>query len=119
MNRYKNNIVVLIGKLDHFMHPSLIIAHSDKSPEYSHSIIYMHYIVAYGKGSQVIYRKLLALLDRTSYAYTVKTVKYLMVAVTAYLVVMVDESVMYILSRNEFRKNVAAAQKNRLQSVKL
>ena len=47
MHRHKNHIIVLIGKLHHFMHPSLIILHPDKTTKNTYTIVYMYYIITY------------------------------------------------------------------------
>ena len=48
-----------------------------------------------------------------------ETVEDLVIAVAAYLVVMVDESVMYVLSRHEFRKDGIVLGENGLESLEL
>ena len=49
MNRHKDNIIILIGKFHHLMHPALVILHSDKTSEHAHTIINVNYIVTYRK----------------------------------------------------------------------
>ena len=119
MNGNKYDIIILVHKLHNLMHPSLVILHADKSSEYADSIIYMDYIIPYRKGCQVVQGKLLALFHRSSYADTVETVEYLVVAVAAYLIFMVYESVMDIESGDEFRQYVSVLRKNGSESVKL
>ena len=87
------------------MHPSLIVLHTDETAENPYSVIDMDYIIPYCERRKVIDGKLLALLDRPSDAYAMETVEYLVVAVAADLVLMIDESVMDILPGYEFRKN--------------
>ena len=85
------------------MHPSLVILHSDKTAEDTYSVIYMHYIITYRKRCKVIDGKLLAFIHSSSETYTMKTVEYLMVTVAADFVFMINESVMDVASRYEFR----------------
>ena len=66
MHGHKHDVVVLVCELDHLMHPSTVVLHSDKSSEDSHSIVYMDNVISYRKRSKVIDGKLLALLHGTS-----------------------------------------------------
>ena len=46
---HKDYVIVLIHKLDHFVHPSLVILHPHQTSEYTHSVIYMYDIIPYCK----------------------------------------------------------------------
>jgi hypothetical protein len=99
---HKDDVIILICELYHFVHPSLVILHSDKTAEDTYSVIYMHYIITYRKGCKVIDGKLLAFIHTSSYVDTMKSVEYLMVTVTAYLILIIDESIMKIAMSYEF-----------------
>ena len=95
-------IIVLVRDLDDFMYTPLVVTHPDKSAEYAYTIIYVHYIIADIERGQVIDGKLLALFDSPPDADPVKSVENLMVRIAAYLVPVIYESAMYILSGTEF-----------------
>ena len=115
----KYHIIIPVHKLHHLMHPPLVILHAYKTAEYTYSVVDMDYVIPYRERCKVIDSELLALLDSPSYAYTVEPVEYLMVAVAAYLVLMVDESVMYILFRYELRHYASVLRKDRLKPLEL
>ena len=101
------------------MHPSLIISHPHQTTEYTYSIVYMYYVVSYSERGQVIDGQLLAFLYSPSYAHTVKTVKNLMVTITADLTFMIDETIMDIAAGYELRKYSTVLRQYRLESFKL
>ena len=44
---YENDISVLVGDFDYFVHPSVVIPHPHKSAEYSYSVVDMDYVIPY------------------------------------------------------------------------
>ena len=90
MNGHKYYIIILICKLDDFMHPASVILHPYKSTEYTHTVINVNYIIPYRKGSKIIDCKLFTLFYSPSYAYPMETVKNLMVGITAYLIFVIN-----------------------------
>ena len=103
MHGHEHDIPVLISQLHHLVDPAFVITYLDKSSENSDSMVDMHHIVAYIECSKIIDGKLFALVYRPSDTYPVKTVEYLVIRIAAYLILIVDESVMYIFTRTEFR----------------
>ena len=112
-------IIVLVRDLDDFMYTPLVVTHPHQTSEYAYSVIYMDHIVSYIEGIKVIYSQLLALLDGTSYAYSLETVEYLMIGIAAYLVLGIDESLMDGLSGNEFWNKTAVLRQNGLDTFEL
>ena len=99
----ENNISILVHDLHYLPHPSLVILHPYETPEYSHTVIYMDHIITNIESSKVIKGKLLALFHSPSDAHSVETVEDFMVRITAYLILVIDETRMDVLSGNEFR----------------
>ena len=94
----KYRIIVLVGELDHLMYPSLVIPHPYKASENAYSIVYMYNIVAYIERRQIVDCELLALFNSPPYAHPVEPVEYLMVGITAYPVLIVNEAAVDIFS---------------------
>ena len=115
----KDHVVIPVHQLDYLMHPSLIILHSYKTAEYTHTIIDMDDVIPYRERCKVIYGQLLALLHASSYGDPVETVEDLMVTVAADLVFMVNESVMKVFLRNEFRHDAPVLGHYGLKPVQL
>ena len=104
MNRDKDDVIILIGQLYDLMHSALVIFHSHKTTEYTHTIIYMDNIITYSKRCKVIDGELLALFHCPSDTYTVEPVEDFVVAITADLVFIINETVMEITSGHELRE---------------
>ena len=119
MHGNEDHVPVLVHQLHHLMHPTLVIPHSHQSSEYADTMVYMDYVVAYIEGTQVIESKLLALLHAAAYGHPVEAVEYLVVGVAAYSRLVVNEAVMQVLARLEFRKQAIVLRKNRTQPVQL
>ena len=82
-------------------------------------MVYMDDVIPYVESTQIIESQLFALLHSTSDADPVEPVENLMVSVAADLFVIVDETGVNILSRNEFRHNPGILRKNGLHPVHL
>ena len=119
MNRDKYHVIILISKLHYLMHPALVILHSHKTAEHTHTIVDMNDVITYSKRSQVIDSELLTLLYRPSDIYTMEPVEDLVVAIAADLVFIINETVMKIALSDEFRENTTILRKNGLKSLQL
>ena len=119
MYGYEDHVSVLIYEFYHLLEAAHIILYPHQSTEYSYAVIYVHYVITYVKGCQIVYRELFTLFDRTAKQGPVKTLKYLVIGIAAYLVLTVYESLMYVFPYNEFRQRTEFFLQNADYSVSL
>ena len=65
MHGDEHHITVLIGKLYNFPYPAHIVPHAHETSENTYSMVYVHYVVSHIESTQIIERKLFALVYGT------------------------------------------------------
>ena len=113
------HVAVLVGYLHHLGHPALVVALADEASEYAHAVVYMHHVVSYVEGIQVVEGQLLGLLHAAAYAGPVETVEYLVVGIAADLVFGVYETAVDVLPRLEFGQQAAVLGEDGLHPFQL
>ena len=98
MDGYKHHVSILVIYLYHLFHPTLVVVHAHQAAKYSDSVVYVHYIIAYVEGIQVVDCELLALFYRAPDSHTVEAVEYLVVGIMRCPGIFIHKSLVDILS---------------------
>ena len=96
VNRDIDNIITVVGNLNHLLHVAVCLRHTDEPAEAADAMIDMHHIVAYLKLLQFLQRQrhLTAASTFTAQVKLVEAVKYLVVSEQTHLQVVVREACM-------------------------
>ena len=85
------------------MNPSLVIFHADKTTEHSDTMVDMDDIISYVEGIEVIDGELSALFHGSTEFDPLEPVEYLMIGITAYPILSIDEPLVDVGSADESR----------------
>ena len=119
MHRYKHHIPVPVADFHHLADTSLVVVHPHQASEYAYAVVYVHYVVSYVEGVQVVDGQLLALFHAAAYAHAVETLEYLVVGIVRDLGILVHESLVDIHPLHELRQDSSLPAENGAYTVDL
>ena len=103
MDRNKDHIAAGIHQFDDFMDPPFVVGHLHQAAEDADAMVDVDNVIAHMEGGKVVEGQLLGFFDAAAEADPVEAVENLMVRIMADLSVMVNESLMKVLSLDKFR----------------
>ena len=103
MDRNKDHIAAGIHQFDDFMDPPFVVGHLHQAAEDADAMVDVDNVIAHMEGGKVVEGQLLGFFDAAAEADPVEAVENLMVRIMADLPVMVNESLMEVLSLDKFR----------------